>query len=54
MTINFRARAEELRAYVRLLEEKGDWERATRLREIADMFEEMATKPPPWKPSRIY
>jgi hypothetical protein len=44
-TIDYRARAEELRAEVRLLEENGNLERATRLQEIADMFEALATKP---------
>ena len=40
----FRARAEEMRAYARVLEEMGDLERAARLQEIADTFEEMATR----------
>ena len=44
MTVDFRAGAEEMRAYARVLEEMGDLERAARLQEIADTFEEMATR----------
>jgi hypothetical protein len=44
MTIDFRARAEEMRAYARVLEEMGDLERAARLQEVADTFEKMATR----------
>ena len=46
-TIDHRARAEELRAEVRLLEVMGNLERATWLQGIAACFEEMATEPPP-------
>jgi hypothetical protein len=42
-TIDFRARAEELRAYARELEEMGDVERAAWLQEVADMFEELGS-----------
>ena len=46
-TIDYRARAEELRARVRMLEQKGDLERAAWLEGIADCFEQMATTPTP-------
>jgi hypothetical protein len=46
-TIHFKKRAEELRARVRMLEQKGDLERAAWLEGIADCFEQMATTPPP-------
>jgi hypothetical protein len=45
MTIDFRARAEEMRAYVRLLEEISDLERAARPQEIP-------TGSKRWPPSR--
>jgi acyl carrier protein phosphodiesterase len=44
LTIDFKKRAEEMRAYARVLEEMGDLERAARLQEIADTFEKMATR----------
>jgi hypothetical protein len=44
MTIDFRARAEEMRAYAQMLERMGDLERAARLQEIADTSEQMATR----------